>query len=111
MSRIGPFRWTVAQADIDAYAAATGANDPIHVDASREGGTIAQGMLVLSTMMKLIGAERGAVDVRFRAQVRPGERLTILAEPSAASGTYDLWCENDAGVRVVAGTATGLFTA
>jgi acyl dehydratase len=91
--------WTVTQADIDAYAAATGANDPIHVDTSREGGTIAQGMMVLLKMLTLLGAGRGAIDVRFRAPVRPGERLTIVLEEN------ELWCENEAGVRVVAGTA------
>lgn len=97
------FNLTVTQADIDAYAAATGANDPIHVDTSREGGTIAQGMLVLSRMLELIGAARGAVDARFRAPVRPGERLTIVLEEN------DLWCENESGVRVVAGTARVTF--
>ncbi len=122
---LGPFTWTVTQAQIDAYAAAAGANDPIHVDpataaATPLGGTIAQGMLVLAVMAEFVGSAldngaawrgSGALDVRFRAPARPGDRLVVCAKRIATRAdsdniaTYELWCENAAGVRVVAGTA------
>jgi len=125
MKELGPFSWTVTQQQIDGYAAAAGANDPIHVDPvgrARAGGTIAQGMLVLAVMAEFVansvpnGAawrEGGSLDVRFRAPARPGERLTVRAAPSPQSdeprpegcATYDLSCENDAGVKIIAGTA------
>lgn len=132
MMRLGPvpnrfeeFVWTVTQAQIDAYAAAAGANDPIHVDPAgraQAGGTIAQGMLVLAVMAEYI-ADRvprraswqalGAIDVRFRAPARPGERLTFHAvlagespvQPHEGFASYELWCENATGTRIVAGTA------
>lgn len=112
--------WTVTQGQIDAYARAAGADDPIHVDPAgraAEGGTIAQGMLVLAMMAEFVAGalphagpwfERGSLDVRFRAPARPGDRLTARAVATAeADGTvtFDLWCENAAGTRIVAGTA------
>ncbi|MBI3372607.1 MAG: MaoC family dehydratase [Betaproteobacteria bacterium] len=118
---LGPFSWTITQAQIDAYAAAAGANDPIHVDpaaATPLGGTIAQGMLVLAVMAEFIGNAlhdatawrcSGALDVRFRAPARPGDRLVVRAKRIAARvdefGAYELWCENADGVRIVAGSA------
>ena len=120
MRDLAPFTWTVTQGQIDAYAGAAGADDPIHVDPAgraAEGGTIAQGMLVLAMLAEFVAAalpnaapwlERGSLDVRFRAPARPGDRLTARALPtSEADGVviYDLWCENAAGIRIVAGTA------
>ena len=120
---LGPFSWTMTQAQIDAYAAAAGANDPIHVDpvaaaATPLGGTIAQGMLVLAVMAEFIGAslrnrsawcERGSLDVRFRAPARPGDRLVVCAKRTGECvddcATYELWCENADAVRIVAGSA------
>ena len=52
--------------------------------------------------------EQGSLDVRFRAPARPGDRLTVRAVATAEAGgivTCDLWCENAAGIRIVAGTA------
>jgi len=125
MKELGAFSWVVTQQQIDRYAAAAGANDPIHVDPvgrAASGGTIAQGMLVLAVMAEFVadalpnGAawrESGSLDVKFRAPARPGERLTVHAVLSPASAesrprgfaTYELWCENDAGVKLIAGTA------
>ena len=123
--RFEEFDWTVTQAQIDAYAAAAGANDPIHIDSAgraHAGGTIAQGMLVLAVMAEYVAdsvcrrsawQELGAIDVRFRAPARPGERLTFHAaligeapaEPHEGFVSYELWCENAAGTRIVEGTA------
>ncbi len=125
MNELNPFTWTVTQQQIDGYAAAAGANDPIHVDPvgrAAAGGTIAQGMLVLAVMAEFVASavpngaawrEGGALDVRFRAPARPGDRLTVRAVPATGTSdtqqdgwaTYELWCENDAGVRIVSGTA------
>ena len=120
MRELAPFTWTVTQGQIDAYAAAAGADDPIHVDPAGRaaaGGTIAQGMLVLAVLAEFIAAAlpnaapwlaQGSLDVRFRAPARPGDRLTAHALPTGeADGvvTYDLWCENVAGTRLVAGAA------
>lgn len=120
MRDLSPLTWTVTQGQIDAYAGAAGADDPIHVDPAgrvAEGGTIAQGMLVLAVMAEFVAGalpspgpwlEQGSLDVRFRAPARPGDRLTARAVANAeADGivTCDLWCENAAGIRIVAGTA------
>ena len=123
--RFEAFVWTVTQAQIDAYAAAAGANDPIHVDPAGRadaGGTIAQGMLVLAVMAEYVTnsvfnrsawQENGSIDVRLRAPARPGDRLSVRAaltgkpggEPDDGYANYELWCENEAGTRIVAGAA------
>jgi len=125
MRALDPFSWTITQEQIDGYAAAAGADDPIHVDPvgrAAAGGTIAQGMLVLAMLAEFVanavpsGAawrEGGSLDVRFRAPARPGDQLTARAVPGSdphgtpeeGYATYELWCENDAGVKIVAGTA------
>ena len=120
MRELAPLTWTVTQGQIDAYAGAAGADDPIHVDPAgraAEGGTIAQGMLVLAVMAEFVAGalpiaapwlEQGSLDVRFRAPAKPGDRLTVRAVATAEAGgivTCDLWCENAAGIRIVAGTA------
>jgi acyl dehydratase len=82
--------FTVTQAEIDAYAALSGANDPIHVDVEGArsgpfGSTIAQGLLVLGRAVAAVteatqAANCGAwleVDVAFVAPVRPDDPLSI----------------------------------
>ncbi len=121
-----PRSWTLTQERIDAYAEVAGANDPIHVDpefARRTplGGTIGQGFLLFAAMAEQIsrGLDRpeswlseGALDVRFRAPARPGDRLTMRAAradraPESGSGvvTYEVWCEGPDGRRLMDGTA------
>jgi acyl dehydratase len=124
MTVFEPFSWTVTQRQIDAYAEAAGADDPIHVDpVSRagEGGTIAQGMLVMAVMAEYLaralpdaGAWRagGCLDLRFKAPARPGDRLTfrVRPEPEATEGdcgaSYAVSCSNDAGIVILQGTAS-----
>ncbi len=79
---------TVTQAHIERYAEASGDFNPIHVDhevaaASRFGGTIAHGMMIaasISEMMSLAFREawaaNGRLKLKFRAPVRPGDRVT-----------------------------------
>ena len=83
-------------------------------------------MLVLAVMAEFVGDSvpraaawraGGALDVRFRAPALPGERLAVCAalrcemsgemsgDPHGGYAQYELWCENEAGVRIVAGTA------
>ena len=75
-------------------------------------------MLVLAVMAEFVGSALddravwrscGALDARFRAPARPGDRLVVCAKRIATRAdkiaTYELWCENAAGVRIVAGTA------
>ncbi len=125
MTPFEPFAWTVTQQQIDAYAEAAGADDPIHVDPAgraAEGGTIAQGMLVMAVMAEYLARALpegkawragGSLDVRFRSPARPGDRLTVraLPEPGSADGadkggvSYAVSCSNDAGVVILLGTA------
>lgn len=95
--------WLITQADLLAYADAAGANDPIHTGRGPmppgwEGGTIAQGLLVLAVMTERLVAALpkpaafypdGAIDVRFRTPARPGERLEMRATPSDGNGSGD----------------------
>ena len=120
------WRRRITQERIDAYAAVSGANDPLHVEpavarASRFGGTIAQGLLVFAWMSELFmhglpdprrWVDGGRLEVAFRAPARPGDRLTVCGvrvgwseREGAPCAEYEVWCENDAGVRVVTGRA------
>ena len=106
------------------YAEASGDFNPIHVDeefarSSPFGGTIAHGMLVLAyvseTMATAFGHEwlaGGRLKVRFRAPARPGDALTVRAEPrrdrQADSGRvleYTIECSNQNGETLISGTA------
>lgn len=81
----------VTQEQINAYAAASGDHNPLHVDpdfAARTplGGTVAHGMLVLAWLSALLterfGAawtRHGSLRIRFRAPARPGDVLDISA--------------------------------
>lgn len=111
--------WLITQADITAYAEAAGANDPIHTGVGRmppgwQGGTIAQGMLVLAVMTERLVAALpspaafypdGEIDVRFRSPVRPGERLDMRAtpadDPAGDSGSVGYRVVAEAAGRVV----------
>lgn len=92
--------WLITQADLTAYAHAAGANDPIHtgvgpMPSGWQGGTIAQGMLVLAVVAEHLVAAlpspggfypEGEIDVRFRSPVRPGEQLDMRATPADETG-------------------------
>ena len=120
-----PLSWTLTQEQIDAYAAVAGADDPIHVDPEFAkqgplGGTIGQGFLLFAVMAEQISRglkhpeswlSNGALDVRFRAPARPGDRLTMRAvragnneDTDDGVATYDVWCEGPDGQHLIAGT-------
>jgi acyl dehydratase len=123
--QLPPMTWTLTQAQIDAYAAAAGANDPIHVDpefarSTSLGGTIGQGLLLYAVMGDWIADVvanpvdwicGGVLDVRFRGPARPGDRLTVRAvrgggdADGAKAVRFEVWCERDDGQRLVSGDA------
>lgn len=90
----GPSTWReIPQEDIDAYAALSGDDNPIHVDAeaaaaSPFGGRIAHGMLTLSMVVphlreiyRVEGTRTGIVygfnRIRFPHPVRSGARIRV----------------------------------
>jgi 3-hydroxybutyryl-CoA dehydratase len=110
----------LTQAQINAYAEASGDYNPIHVDESFArstpmGGTIAHGMLVLSFISQMMTAafgrawlDGGKLDVRFRSPARPGETITARAGAGKRDGDmvrYPVGCVNEAGDVVISGTA------
>ena len=122
IGRPAPVVRTITQAQIDAYAAASGDYNPIHVDpafaaATPFAGTIAHGMLVLALIGEMMFAAfgdrwltSGKLKVRFKAPMRPGETVTASAEPlkHAADGLaeYAVQCATAAGGVVIEGRAT-----
>jgi len=114
----------VTQEGIRRYAEAAGDYNPIHLDEEYArttpfGGTIAHGMLVLAyvseTMTAAFGRDwlaSGRLKVRFRAPARPGDTLTVRAEPrrsrqvnGQAAFEYGIECRNERGETLVSGTA------
>jgi 3-hydroxybutyryl-CoA dehydratase len=111
----------LSQAQINAYAEASGDFNPIHIDETFAkttplGGTIAHGMLVLALLSEMMTAsfgrawlESGRLDVRFRAPARPGDTITARATSSKPDGDatrYQVECINQSGEVVISGTAT-----
>ena len=117
---VAPLTKQLSQAQIDAYAEASGDHNPIHVDeafarATELGGTIAHGMLVLAFISEMMTAafgrawlESGKLDVRFRAPARPGDTITARASAGKHEGDslrYQVECVNQSGEQVITGTA------
>ena len=111
----------ITQARIDAYAAASGDHNPIHVDsafaaATPFGGTIAHGMLVLALIGEMMrGAfgeawsRTGKLKVRFKAPTRPGDTVTAsasLARESGGVAEYAVQCATQSGEVVIEGRAS-----
>jgi 3-hydroxybutyryl-CoA dehydratase len=119
-----PLSRLITQEAIQRYAEAASDFNPIHIDEefARKtpfGGTIAHGMLVLAyvseTMAAAFGRDwlaGGRLKVRFRAPARPGDTLTVRAEPrrdrQADGGRvleYAIECSNQNGETLISGTA------
>jgi 3-hydroxybutyryl-CoA dehydratase len=87
-------RHRVSGADIDAFAAVTGDDNPVHLDeayaaGTRFGGRIAHGMLAAGFISAVLGAQLpgpGAIylsqTLRFRRPVRIGDEVVARAEIS-----------------------------
>jgi 3-hydroxybutyryl-CoA dehydratase len=101
---------------LEAYGRVAKAQDPIHLDPeyarqTRFGRNIAQGLLVLTLLSRLMiqacGARwlaSGALHIRFAKPVFVGERITargVVVDES--KHTYVVWCENAEGTRVISG--------
>jgi 3-hydroxybutyryl-CoA dehydratase len=117
---VAPVTRQLTQAMLNAYAAASGDHNPIHIDeafakTTPMGGTIAHGMLVLSFISEMMtGAfgERwlasGSLDVRFRAPARPGDTVTARAtqqEPKDGRLRYAVECVSQTGEALITGAA------
>jgi acyl dehydratase len=111
----------ITQQQIDAYAAASGDHNPIHVDpafaaSTPFGGTIAHGMLVLALLGEMMHAAHGEawrrsgrLKVRFKAPTRPGDTVTASATSSKQSDgaiEYALQCANQRGEILIEGRAS-----
>jgi acyl dehydratase len=116
---------SVTQADIDAYAQASGDHNPLHIDpafavATPLGGTVAHGMLVVAWLSALLTeglgerwTSRGSLRIRFRAPARPGDRLALSATVRSVEdtltgrwATLDVLVSNQLQEAVLDGTAT-----
>jgi len=117
---VAPLSRTLTQEMLNAYAAASGDRNPIHIDeafakTTPMGGTIAHGMLVLSFIAQMMTAAfgprwlaSGSLDVRFRAPARPGDTVTARAtplEPREGRHRYAVECVSQAGEVLISGTA------
>jgi 3-hydroxybutyryl-CoA dehydratase len=113
--RAGGLARAITQARIDAYAAASGDHNPIHVDAafaaaSPFGGTIAHGMLVLAVAAEALHERygddwltRGRLKVRFKAPTPAGE--TIAATIADAGEESAVIVTNERGETLLEGRA------
>lgn len=119
---LAPLVKTVTQAGIDAYAAASGDYNPIHVDPQFAAqtafkGTIAHGLTALGyigqAMTRRFGRawlESGRVEMKFRAPIRPGDTVTIggrvVAHQAGGATLLEIVCENQQGTPVVTAQAS-----
>lgn len=116
-----PVSRTITQAQMHAYADASGDHNPIHVDPefaakTMFSGTIAHGMLVLAMIGEMMHAaygdrwlREGKLKVRFKAPTRPGSTVTASADAAKETGTsieHAVQCTNDAGEVLIEGRAT-----
>ncbi len=117
-----PLAVDVSHAMVAAYAEVAAARDPIHLDPvyasrTRFGKPIAQGLLVLSFLSRLLTRvydERwmsgGTLRVRFARPAIVGEPVTVRGierEPAGdeASRHCAIWCENAQGEALIEGEA------
>ena len=115
--QLAPLRRTVAQAQIDAYAEASGDHNPIHVDAEFAlsvglPGAIAHGLLEMGILAEALavwagGADRlQALQVRFSKPLVAGDTITCTGTVTAvddagALATLEVEATSDRGERVL----------
>ncbi len=118
---VTPVTCEITQQRINAYAAASGDHNPIHVDEAFArttpfGGTIAHGMLVLALVGDMMrGAfgdawsETGKMKVRFKAPTRPGDTVTAsatLSKETNGVAEYTVQCTTQSAEVVIEGRAS-----
>lgn len=117
---VRPVVRTLTQAQLNAYADASGDHNPIHVDeefarGTPFGGTIAHGMLVLALIGEMMYAAfgdawsgGGRLKVRFKAPTRPGDTVTASAQllkSGDGASEYAVQCANQRGEVLIEGRA------
>jgi acyl dehydratase len=111
----------INQEQLNAYAKASGDDNPLHLDpefatGTQFGGIIAHGMLTLAFVSEMMAAahgrdwlESGALRVRFKGAAYIGDRLEArgnLAKEQGPSQTYSVGVWNSAsGRELISGTA------
>ena len=112
-----PLERRVTQAEIDAYAEASGDHNPIHLDedfARSVGlpGTIAHGLLAMGILAEAISRWAGGstrqlgLECRFSKPLRPGNTITcsgkvIAVDTVAGIATLEVEAQSDRGERVL----------
>lgn len=120
---------TITAGAVRRYAEASGDHNPIHLDpevAARSpfGGVVAHGMLLLAYVAQSLEdafgrswLERGELQVRFRAPVHLGERVTAggrveRVEPHPDGGAVvrcSVWCAADGQPPAITGEAIARY--
>ena len=119
---MAPLSRTVSQAQIDAYADASGDHNPIHVDpefARSVGlpGTIAHGMLEMAILGEAVGRWAGGHDrlielaCRFSKPLLPGDTVTFKVKLVApvAMEVQTRFAVREGGKTVGAGVVTKII--
>ena len=120
-SGLGVISKEINQERLNAYAKASGDDNPLHLDAefaakTQFGGIIAHGMLTLAFVSEMMAAahgrdwlESGGLRVRFKGAAYLGDRVEAwgnLAKENGASRTYSVGVRNSAsGQELISGTA------
>ena len=113
---VTPFAMTVTQGQVNAYADASGDNNPIHVDpefARSVGlpGTIAHGMLEMGILAEAIASWAGgnanllSLSCRFSKPLLPGDTIictgTVVSVDDSGVATLEVAASSDRGDRVL----------
>ena len=113
---VTPFSMTVTQGQVNAYADASGDNNPIHLDpefARSVGlpGTIAHGMLEMGILAEAIASWAGgnanllSLSCRFSKPLLPGDTIictgTVVSVDDAGVATLEVAASSDRGDRVL----------
>ena len=113
-----PMKLCVDRETIRRYAELTADYNPIHVDPEFAAttpmrGVIAHGTLSMNLLLQAIAETFGPealagaeLDVRFLKPVREGDTVEAGgARDQQAAGAFEVWIDNQEGVRVIEGTA------
>jgi acyl dehydratase len=113
---VTPFSMTVTQGQVNAYADASGDNNPIHLDpefARSVGlpGTIAHGMLEMGILAEAIASWAGgnanllSLSCRFSKPLLPGDTIictgTVVSVDDSGVATLEVAAASDRGDRVL----------
>ncbi|MCH9017467.1 MAG: MaoC family dehydratase [Chloroflexi bacterium] len=112
----------IKQENLNAYAKASGDDNPLHLDpefaaGTQFGGIIAHGMLTLAFVSEMMAAahgrdwlESGGLRVRFKGAAYLGDRVEAWSGPAKEKGssrTYPVGIRNrTSGQELIAGTAS-----